>query len=360
MGFANSGGGVTAMANVMFPEWSGELNKLRRGLLPSTETAPSPTAGDGGGMGMDGSPNDPGSARADTESWKDVGVVEGLARAATNAFAVASPMGMIGVAKGAMAPQNKSLSFTFDAMEGLLGRDPSSAFDGPGFSPEGMKAAGFDRGMDGAFGYDSEADPANADPNAANAAAFSNANFDGAYDSGNFGADGGPSGPSGGPSGPGSSSGPGAGQGERDSSPGMGTGDPSVGSGGNSDGADSRVICTHFHRRGDLPRDLWLADMRWTLAHCSPQTVRGYHAWAIPAVRLMRRGGRAGRLLEAVLRPVCIHRAREIARLAGDRAQGDALGELFRLVLEPASWLIGAFVGRRHPAILKGERHARG
>jgi hypothetical protein len=128
---------------------------------------------------------------------------------------------------------------------------------------------------------------------------------------------------------------------------GRGGGAANRGGGGGGSSGSSRVICTHFFRKGELDRDLWQADLRWTYEHCSPATIRGYQFWAIPVVRMMRAGGVRGRALEAAFRWVARHRAEEIAHKVGIRARGSIRGKLARLAFEPASWLIGQFVGEQ-------------
>ncbi|MGI9284873.1 MAG: hypothetical protein ACR2P1_05760, partial [Pseudomonadales bacterium] len=66
--------------------------------------------------------------------------------------------------------------------------------------------------------------------------------------------------------------------------------------GGSDSGGSSRVICTYFYQKGELARGDWAADLRFTRNNLSEQTVRGYHAWAIPTVRLMRSESLAGRM----------------------------------------------------------------
>lgn len=119
-------------------------------------------------------------------------------------------------------------------------------------------------------------------------------------------------------------------------------------SSGGSSGSSSRVICTHFYKRGELDRDLWLADMKWTLEHCSETTVNGYHRWAIPAVKRMRKGDFFGRVLEAALRPIAVHRANEIGHIVGIRTKGDIRGKIVRAILEPVSFMIGCFASKQN------------
>lgn len=108
--------------------------------------------------------------------------------------------------------------------------------------------------------------------------------------------------------------------------------------------SNSRVICTYFYQRGELSRRDWLLDTRFTLRRLPPVMVKGYHVWSVPVVRIMRRGGRLGRFVEAVMRPIAIERAKQIAYLEGKRPHGSWFGRAVRWTLEPASWAIGHLV----------------
>ena len=111
-----------------------------------------------------------------------------------------------------------------------------------------------------------------------------------------------------------------------------------------SDNGGGRVICTYFYQKGELSRTDWAADLRFTQDHISQQTVRGYHLWAIPTVRLMRGGGLAGRLLEPAMRFITLHRAHELAYRMGRRDQGNLTGKLIRWTMEPVCWALGALI----------------
>jgi len=117
-----------------------------------------------------------------------------------------------------------------------------------------------------------------------------------------------------------------------------------AGGGGGADGnngaggsSDSRVICTHFFLKGELSRDLWVADTRWTMEHVSKHIQRGYHIWGIPYVRLMRKS----KLAEAIMRPLALNRAEEIGYKLGMRDKPSLSGKFGRLVLEGISWIAG-------------------
>nr|WP_315466153.1 hypothetical protein [uncultured Rhodoferax sp.] len=138
---------------------------------------------------------------------------------------------------------------------------------------------------------------------------------------------------------------------ERDAANSSDTGSTSNSSGG---GGSSRVICTHFFARGEIPKDVWRADLAYTKENLSETTVRGYHSWAIGYVKLMRKS----KLAEDIMRPIALHRARELAYQMGVVEKGSWRGKLARLALEPLCFAIGTCVGARdYMALWKDQPH---
>lgn len=126
-------------------------------------------------------------------------------------------------------------------------------------------------------------------------------------------------------------------------------GDPNQGpqpdaAGGGGGGGGSRVICTHFYRKGEMDRDMWRADLEFTFKHLSPTTVRGYQYWAIPYVKLMRKS----KLAEDIIRPLAFARARELTYQMGRSPKGSIFGKVVRLVCEPLCFAVGLFVGEQN------------
>lgn len=124
-------------------------------------------------------------------------------------------------------------------------------------------------------------------------------------------------------------------------------------------GGGSRVICTHMMRIGFMDKELWRADSEYTAHHASPTTVRGYHYWAIPYVRLMRRNDTIGRMAVRFMEPIARNRAEELAYQLGTRTQPNYLGKLVRLILEPMSWVIGCAVAQKDWRGLYSEKGAK-
>lgn len=119
-------------------------------------------------------------------------------------------------------------------------------------------------------------------------------------------------------------------------------------SSGGGSSSSSRVICTHFFRKGQIERNVWVADIHFTASRLSKTTVRGYHLWAIPYVKLMR----TSPLAEKLMWPIAYHRAQELAYQMGIKDKPDYLGKLVRLVFEPACFLLGLFVQEQNYAVL--------
>lgn len=110
-------------------------------------------------------------------------------------------------------------------------------------------------------------------------------------------------------------------------------------SGGGGD--NTRVICTELVRQGLMASSLQRLDIAYTLRELSPATVRGYHAWAVPYVRLMKRSNLATRLVE----PFARWRAEEIAYQMKARSRPHYGGKVVRVLGEPVCWALGKVLG---------------
>jgi hypothetical protein len=108
--------------------------------------------------------------------------------------------------------------------------------------------------------------------------------------------------------------------------------------GGIIGGAVGRVICNELMRQGVMDRKQVLLDYKFTRDYLTPQHVNGYHVWAVWMVKQMRKGKLVG-----FWSHVAGHRANEIAYIYGERKKPDYLGKLYRKILEPICWGLGAF-----------------
>ena len=114
--------------------------------------------------------------------------------------------------------------------------------------------------------------------------------------------------------------------------------------------AKSRVICTELVRQGRMTRRERYWGTVFVRDHISPLAFEGYHAWAIPVVRVMRRNDRLGRAVSWLAEKTFGPRAREIMSYYG-QAEPDAWGWCVRKLIEPFSWCVGLAVraSRRRP-----------
>ena len=81
---------------------------------------------------------------------------------------------------------------------------------------------------------------------------------------------------------------------------GVETGEPGPGA-----SAGKKVICTALYHHGLLPEEVYLSDQAFgrELATNDPDVMRGYHAWASPIARLMRRCRTLSSVLSVLILP---------------------------------------------------------
>lgn len=118
------------------------------------------------------------------------------------------------------------------------------------------------------------------------------------------------------------------------------------GDGSSSDG-NTRVICTELKRQGLISKADWIMDLRFTATHLSPTHVQGYHLFAIPVVRALRKGRWVKFWTWAAQR-----RANDIAFVTGKSTKRDLQGRAIRYIMEPICWTLGRFVPEQNWASL--------
>lgn len=106
---------------------------------------------------------------------------------------------------------------------------------------------------------------------------------------------------------------------------------------------DEKVICTELVRQGLFERGDYLAGARYVERHLTDQHMRGYHAWALPVVRHMRRSRRA----TAFWRALAQARADHVAYLNGATARRNRFGALLCAIGHPACYLIGGLASEQ-------------
>jgi hypothetical protein len=110
-----------------------------------------------------------------------------------------------------------------------------------------------------------------------------------------------------------------------------------------SDDSGAKVICTELHRQGLMSREDHERCARHAREHLTGRHLRGYHLWALPVVRHMRRSSRA----TTFWRYLAQARADHIASLYGDDTRRNRLGAILCVIGHPACRLIGKFVAER-------------
>lgn len=106
---------------------------------------------------------------------------------------------------------------------------------------------------------------------------------------------------------------------------------------GGAVGGMFRVICTELTAQGYMTKRDLRAEEWYTLRKIHPLVVRGYHIWALPYVRVMQKSERFSRFTNWWAGA----RAQEILYQCGLRKRPHYGGKLVRLIVEPASFLIG-------------------
>jgi hypothetical protein len=104
----------------------------------------------------------------------------------------------------------------------------------------------------------------------------------------------------------------------------------------NLGGFRATVICTELHRQGLMSDEIREADERFgrMISATSPETMLGYHYWAIPIVNLMQKSRLFTKIVWAVARPWAYHMAYEMGSLEKDNLLGKILMK------------VGAFISR--------------
>lgn len=109
-------------------------------------------------------------------------------------------------------------------------------------------------------------------------------------------------------------------------------------------GGGGKVICTELCRNGIIEHDVWMADIRYSRENFSEQTMRGYHLWGIPYVKLMRKSP----LFTKIAAYPTTWFAEDIAYRMGVRAKPNLKGWVLREILfRPICSVIGVFAKAR-------------
>ena len=118
----------------------------------------------------------------------------------------------------------------------------------------------------------------------------------------------------------------------------------------NLGGFVATVICTELHRQGFMSDEIREADERFgrMISATSPETMLGYHYWAIPIVNLMQKSRLFTKIVWAVARPWAYHMAYEMGSLEKDNLLGKVLMKVGGFVSEA----IGKSISAKNPGKL--------
>lgn len=114
--------------------------------------------------------------------------------------------------------------------------------------------------------------------------------------------------------------------------------------GGGGGGGGNCVLCTYFtFERGWVSKRDYVANSRYGQERVLQKTLNGYHYWAIPLVKYLRK--HKGSLKEKVIFKVLVEGwIKQNAFTMGYRKQGDIRGKILMITVKPVCTLIGHFV----------------
>lgn len=84
------------------------------------------------------------------------------------------------------------------------------------------------------------------------------------------------------------------------------------------------VICTEFYREGLLDEESFMIESRYASEKISPELIRGYHSWAIPFTRLMRKDAEVKEVGAIMVKGY----VEEVLYRAGYKKEGNELGKI--------------------------------
>jgi len=105
-----------------------------------------------------------------------------------------------------------------------------------------------------------------------------------------------------------------------------------------------KVICTELYRNGHIDHKVWAADIQYSRKNFSEQTMRGYHYWGIPFVRLMQKS----KLISNLVKHPTRWFAEDIAYRMGVLSKPNHKGWIIReVIFRPACYVIGFFTEQK-------------
>lgn len=93
-----------------------------------------------------------------------------------------------------------------------------------------------------------------------------------------------------------------------------------------TDGQSNKIICTELYLNGLLDDKTYKMDLEYSANHFSKDAIKGYHAWAIPVVKVMRDSPEVS---EKIISPLVNDLMEEIAYRSGKSNTGNEAGKIF-------------------------------
>lgn len=117
----------------------------------------------------------------------------------------------------------------------------------------------------------------------------------------------------------------------------------STSSGSQAESASAKVICSELHRQGRMTARDRLICLKYAEQRLGPDFMTGYHFWAVPYVRLMRRSdGASGFIL-----PFVNARTQEVKKRMGQAVSGSFWGKVICAIHDPICCGLGRWVKPR-------------
>lgn len=114
-----------------------------------------------------------------------------------------------------------------------------------------------------------------------------------------------------------------------------------AGTGGDSGGDSSRVVCTELHRQGIIDSQLYKAERIYGLS-LDTTVIKGYHHWAIPLVRKMRKSKLLTKMVYFVAKPMIYAMANKVDKVYSS----SLIGSVMLSIGIPLCYTIGVLSNR--------------
>jgi hypothetical protein len=118
-------------------------------------------------------------------------------------------------------------------------------------------------------------------------------------------------------------------------------GDIASGIGDVVDSLNPSVICTELNRQGLLANDIYRLDSEYGKHHISVETMTGYHLWAIPLTKIMRKSRLVTKLVSLLAIPWAIEMAHKQDRVGYSMS---IVGKLVAAIGIPVCYCLGKLV----------------